>query len=84
MAKYKVNVKFEGLQEGKVFNQGEEIDMTVTRAEEIQKNISERYKGKFGEVLERLDVNDNADDKKDDGKKVDEKKVAKKDDGEAK
>ncbi len=74
MAKYIAKIKFEGIEEKKVFEAGEEFEMTVKRAEELQKNIDDEYKGKYGIVLERID-----DDKKDDDKKED-----KKDDGEAK
>lgn len=84
MAKYKANIKFEGLEEKKTFKAGEEFEMTVKRAEELQKNIDERYKGKHGTVLERIDNKDDEavdEDKKD---KTETKKDAKKDDGEAK
>lgn len=83
MAKYKANIKFEGIEEKKVFEAGEEFEMTVKRAEELQKNIDEKYKGKYGTVLERIDE-DKKDDEKTENKKADDKKDAKKDDGEAK
>lgn len=83
MAKYKANIKFEGIEEKKVFEAGEEFEMTVKRAEELQKNIDDKYKGKFGTVLERID-DDKKDDDKADDKKADDKKETKKDDGEAK
>ena len=77
MAKYKANIKFEGTKEKKVFQAGEEFEMNVKRAEEVQKNIDEKYKGKYGVVLERIDNEDE--------EEVDEsKKDAKKDDGEVK
>lgn len=43
MAKYKADVTFKGKEEGKVFPAGQEFDMTVKRAEEIKKNIKEKY-----------------------------------------
>lgn len=84
MAKYKANIKFEGLEEKKVFEAGEEFEMTVKRAEELQKNIDEKYKGKFGTVLERLDKKDDEEVDEDKKDKAETKKDAKKDDEEAK
>ena len=75
MAKYKANIKFEGTKEKKVFQAGEEFEMNVKRAEEVQKNIDEKYKGKYGVVLERIDNEEEVDESK---------KDAKKDDGDAK
>ena len=74
MAKYKANIKFEGIEEKKVFQAGEEFEMTVKRAEELQKNIDERYKGKYGTVLERIDnkETDNIDEDAKETKKDDE------------
>ena len=45
MAKYIAKIKFEGIEEKKVFEAGEEFEMTVKRAEELQKNIDDEYKG---------------------------------------
>ena len=84
MAKYKANIKFEGIEEKKVFQAGEEFEMTVKRAEEVQKNIDEKYKGKYGVVLERIDNKDDEEVDEDKKDKTETKKVAKKDDGEAK
>ena len=55
MAKYKANIKFHGLEENKTFEAGEEFEMTVKRADEIQDIISEKYNDKYGIVLERID-----------------------------
>ena len=84
MAKYKANIKFEGIEEKKVFEAGEEFEMTVKRAEEVQKNISDEYKGKYGVVLERIDNKDDEEVDEDKKDKAETKKDAKKDDGEAK
>ena len=84
MAKYKANTKFEGIEENKVFRAGEEFEMTVKRAEEVQKNIDEKYKGKYGVVLERIDNKDDEEVDEDKKDKTETKKDAKKDDGEAK
>ena len=74
MAKYKANIKFEGIEEKKVFQAGEEFEMNVKRAEELQKNIDEKYKGKYGTVLERIDnkETDNVDEDEKETKKDDE------------
>ena len=84
MAKYIAKIKFEGIEEKKVFEAGEEFEMTVKRAEEVQKNIDERYKGKYGTVLERIDNKDDEEVDEDKKDKTETKKDAKKDDGEAK
>ena len=39
MAKYKSLIKFKGIKEERIFEPDEEIDMTVKRAEEINKAI---------------------------------------------
>ncbi len=79
MAKYKAKITFRGLEEEKTFEANEEFEMTVKRAEELQKNIDEKYEGKYGQVVERIDEDKNGDDKKNAEKKED-----KKDDEEAK
>ena len=43
MAKYKALIKFNGLKENKTFEPNEEIDMTVKRAEEINKAIEKSH-----------------------------------------
>lgn len=84
MAKYKANIKFEDVEEKKVFEAGEEFEMNVKRAEEVQKNIDEKYKGKYGVVLERIDNKDDEEVDEDKKDKTETKKDAKKDDEEAK
>ena len=44
MAKYKALIKFKGLKEERIFEPDEEIEMTVKRAEEINKAIEESHK----------------------------------------
>lgn len=39
MAKFKALIKFKGLKEERIFEPNEEIDMTVKRADEINKAI---------------------------------------------
>lgn len=36
---YTANYRFKGLEENKVFEKGETVDVTVERAKEIEKNI---------------------------------------------
>lgn len=43
MARYKADVTFKGIEEKKTFAAGEEFEMTVKRADEIQKNIKDNY-----------------------------------------
>lgn len=43
MAKFKSPIKFRGIKENKVFDKDEEFEMTIKRAEEIQKNIKKDY-----------------------------------------
>ena len=43
MAKYKSLIKFKGIKEERIFEQNEEIDMTVKRAEEINKAIEKSH-----------------------------------------
>ena len=65
MAKFKADKTFKGTKENKLFKAGEPFDMTLKRAEEVQKNIKEKYNIDIN--FERLDASeDNADDK--DGK----------------
>lgn len=79
MAKYKALVKFEGYAEKKIFEPGEEFEMTVKRSEEIEKNVQDNFGHlKIEKVMERID-----EDKKED-KKTEDKKEDKKDDEEAK
>jgi hypothetical protein len=60
MAKYKVIETFKGLKEDKFFETGEEIELTVKRAEEINQNTKRDYDVT---VLERLDEQAPADEK---------------------
>lgn len=79
MAKYKALVKFEGYEEKKVFEPGEEFEMTVKRSEEIEKNVQDNFGHlKIEKVMERIDGN-KKEDTKTEGNKKD-----KKDDEEAK
>ena len=54
MALFKSPIKFRGLEEGKVFKKGEEIEMTIRRSKEIQKNLKDNYG--LDVEFERLDV----------------------------
>ena len=54
MALFKSPIKFRGLEEGKVFKKGEEIEMTIKRSKEIQKNLKDNYDLEV--EFERLDV----------------------------
>ena len=54
MALFKSPIKFRGLKEGKVFKKGEEIELTIKRSKEIQKNLKDNYGLEV--EFERLDV----------------------------
>lgn len=54
MAQYKALIKFKGIAEDKVFEKGEEFEMTVKRSDEITKNITEEHED-IDAVMERLD-----------------------------
>ena len=43
MAKYKSLIKFKGIKEERIFEPNEEINMTVKRAEEINKAIEKSH-----------------------------------------
>lgn len=62
MAKFKALIKFKGTKEKKLFEKGEEFEMTVKRSDEVQKNIKEKYG--IDEVMERLDGPDSDADNK--------------------
>ena len=64
MALFKTPIKFKGLEEGKVFKKGEEIEMTIKRSKEIQKNLKDHYDLEV--EFERLDVEE-VEEKKNDG-----------------
>lgn len=51
MAKYRVLKSFKDIKTGEIYQQNQEIEMTVKRADEAIKNLN-KYDGKF---LERLD-----------------------------
>ena len=52
MAKYKSLIKFKGIKEERIFEPDEEIDMTVKRADEINKAIEESHQKT---ALERIE-----------------------------
>ena len=52
MAKYKALIKFKGIKEERTFEPNEEIEMTVKRADEINKAIEESHKKT---ALERIE-----------------------------
>ena len=52
MAKYKSLIKFKGIKEERIFEPNEEIEMTVRRAEEINKAIEKSHNKT---VLERIE-----------------------------
>ncbi len=64
MALFKSPIKFRGLEEGKVFEKGEEIEMTIKRSKEIQKNLKDNFDLEV--EFERLDV-EKVEEKKSDG-----------------
>ena len=43
MAKYKSLIRFKGIKEERIFEPNEEIEMTVKRAEEINKTIEKSH-----------------------------------------
>lgn len=59
MAKYKVLKPFEDKETGEVYEQNQEIEMTVKRAEEAANNLKEH-----GEFLERVDNKEDQEDGK--------------------
>lgn len=63
MAKYKVLQKFRDIETKAVYESGQEIEMTVKRADEAVKNLA-KYKGEF---LERIDNKDDEKQKQVDG-----------------
>lgn len=63
MALFKSPIKFRGLEEGKVFEKGEEIEMTIKRSKEIQKNLKDHYGLEV--EFERLDVKEEEENKND-------------------
>lgn len=63
MAKYKVLQKFRDIETKEVYESGQEIEMTVKRADEAIKNLA-KYNGEF---LERIDNKDDDKQKQVDG-----------------
>lgn len=63
MALFKSPIKFRGIEEGKVFLEGEEIEMTIKRANEIQKNLKDLYD--LDVAFERLDIVETKENKND-------------------
>ena len=55
MAKFKAKRDFTGYKEKRRFKKGEEIEMTVKRAKELQANVDKNFPH-VGEVMERIDV----------------------------
>lgn len=54
MAKFKANYKFKGKEENKEFPKDKEFEMTIKRAEEIEKNI-QNQKGFEDFEMTRID-----------------------------
>ena len=52
MAKYKALIRFKGIKEERIFEPDEEIEMTVKRADEINKAIEKSHNQK---ALERIE-----------------------------
>lgn len=66
MAKFKADIKFRGIKEGKTFEKSEEFEMTVKRADEIQANIKKDYD--INQVMTRIDKEDSGDNKESEDK----------------
>ena len=62
MAKFVANYTFKGKEENKEFPKDEEFEMTIKRAEEVEKNI-QAQKGYEDFKLTRTDVQDDKEDK---------------------
>ena len=71
MALYKVNKPYRDLELGKTLSPGEEVEMTVKRAEEVTRSLKDRGHG--DDFLERLEEK-KAKEKKDEPKKKAKKK----------
>lgn len=76
MAQFKSPMKFKGIKEGKVFKANEPFEMSIKRAEEIQKNVKENYDIDLN--FERLDAPENNDNEKENTPKENDKKEDKK------
>ena len=51
MAKYKVELTYKDLEKNDILNIGDEVEMTVKRADEVNEKLAQ-----YGTVLTRLDV----------------------------
>lgn len=76
MAQFKSPLKFKGIKEGKVFAANQPFEMSIKRAEEIQKNVKENYDIDLN--FERLDAPENNDNEKENAPKENDKKEDKK------
>lgn len=76
MAQFKSPIKFKGIKEGKVFAANKPFEMSIKRAEEIQKNVKENYD--IDLKFERLDAPENSDNETDDKQEENDKKEDKK------
>lgn len=55
MVKFRAKRNFTGYKENRRFKQGEEFEMPVKRAKELQANVDKNFP-KVGEVMERIDL----------------------------
>lgn len=54
MVKYIATRKFKGLKEDRIFEVGEEFEMTIKRSDEVLSNIQKEYP-EIDEVMKRVD-----------------------------
>ena len=54
MVKYVATRKFKGLKEDRIFEVGEEFEMTIKRSDEVLSNIQKEYP-EIDEVMRRVD-----------------------------
>lgn len=54
MVKYVATRKFRGLKEDRIFEVGEEFEMTIKRSDEVLSNIQKEYP-EIDEVMKRVD-----------------------------
>ena len=54
MVKYVATRKFKGLKEDRIFEIGEEFEMTIKRSDEVLSNIQKEYP-EIDEVMKRVD-----------------------------
>jgi len=54
MVKYVATRKFKGLKEDRIFEVGEEFEMTIKRSDEVLSNIQKEYP-EIDEVMKRVD-----------------------------